>query len=252
MARIIINGDDLGMNRGCTLAIARAFEEGLITDTTMMANGSYFDEAVRLAKRQGFHERIGIHFNLTEGTPLTKGILAIADFVRDGRFHKGFSATPRSLSEEEREAVYRELYAQARRLTDAGLRITHADSHHYIHHLIPLAPITAAVCRRFGIDRMRRNRTFDTPEHPILTENRVDHGYWQENGFITPMYFGRRADFVNMPIPDGTEVIVHPDFDQKGRLIDRTGMQEGYPTGEPLDFISGRKDVSLICYDELD
>ena len=36
---IFINGDDFGMNKSCTLAIAEAIEKGLIDGTTMMANG---------------------------------------------------------------------------------------------------------------------------------------------------------------------------------------------------------------------
>lgn len=253
MARIIINGDDFGMNAGCSLAIAAAFDRGLITDTTMMANGLYFDEAASLAKRKGFRDRIGIHFNLTEGVPLTREILSAADFVRDGRFHKSYTKAPGPLNEEVRAAVFIELCAQLQRLTDAGLRITHADSHHYIHTFSQLAPIAAAACRRFGIGKIRLNRTFDTPEHPRPAADRADNAFWRENGFITTVHFGRRADFVNAPIPDGTEVIVHPDFDRDGRLIDRLGMRDGHPIGEELDFISRRADeLELICYNEIE
>ncbi len=58
MGRVIINGDDFGMNKRCTLAIAQAFGEGLITDTTIMANGELFDYALSLARQQGFSDRI--------------------------------------------------------------------------------------------------------------------------------------------------------------------------------------------------
>ena len=79
---IIINGDDFGMNRRCSTAIAAAFDKGLITDTTMMANGDCFEYAVALAREKGFFDRIGIHFNLTEGTPLTKGITELRTEAR--------------------------------------------------------------------------------------------------------------------------------------------------------------------------
>ena len=32
-------------------------------------------------------------------------------------------------------------------------------------------------------------------------------------------------------IPDDTEIMVHPDYDKNGALIDRTGTADGYPTG---------------------
>ena len=232
MDRIIINGDDYGMNERVSRAIAQAFREGLITHTTMLANGAYFDAAIRLAREEGFFDRIGVHFNLTEGEPLTGDIGMIDDFVTDGRFNKRYLSCPRPLSPVEREAVFAELSAQAVRLERAGIRVTHADSHHYIHTLTEIAPIVAELCARRGIRRVRLNRTFDTAERPRVTEGRVDNGFWRE-GFDTTERFGRLSD-VRDGIPAGTEVMVHPDFDRGGALIDRIGMRDGYPTGENL------------------
>ena len=252
MTRIIINGDDFGMTESCTGAIAAAFGRRLITDTTMTANGAVFVEAAALARKEGFSDRIGIHFNLTEGEPLTKGICAITDFVKGGSFHKGYTSAPRPLNDEECEAVYAELSAQIMRIRSAGIRITHADSHHYVHSFAHLAPIAARVCREHGIDRIRLNRTIDTPAHPAHTENRIDNRYWRENGFVTSAHFGRLSDCFETAIPDCTEILVHPDFDKDGRLIDRTAVVDGYPDGEPLDRIDLLKDsVKLIGYRDL-
>jgi len=232
MDRIIINGDDYGMNESVSRAIARAFREGLITHTTMLATGAYFDAAILLAREEGFLDRIGVHFNLTEGEPLTEDIRRIADFVTDGRFNKRYLSHPRPLNPVEREAVLNELTVQAERLENAGVRAVHADSHHYIHTYSEIAPIVAALCAQRGIRRIRLNRTFDMPERPCITEGRMDNGFWRGR-FDTTERFGRLAD-VRDGIPDDTEVMVHPDFDRSGMLIDRTGMQDGYPTGERL------------------
>ena len=107
--------------------------EERITDTTMIANGACFEKAVLLAGKEGFLDRIGIHFNLTEGIPLTDGIRSIPDFVCGGAFCKAYVRDPRPLSEEEQNAVYAELTAQADRVVNAGICITHADSHHHVH-----------------------------------------------------------------------------------------------------------------------
>lgn len=234
MARLTVNGDDFGMNRRCTQAIVQAFAEGLITHTTMMANGEFFEEAVLLAKEGGFADRVGVHFNLTEGVPLTQAICACPDFVRDGRFHKRYMKHPRPLTEEETQAVREELSAQILRIKSAGIIPTRADSHHYVHNLTDLAPIAAEVCREHGISVIRLNRTFDTPEHPRITENRVDNAFWQEQGFLTCAHFGRLSDVAERPVPDDTEIMVHPDYDRDGILIDRTGTADGYPVGVPL------------------
>ena len=148
MPCVTINGDDFGMNESCTKAILRALREGLITDTTMMANGSFFDEAVQMAKEFGMTDRIGVHFNLTEGRPLTEGITKAPLFVKDGVFHRVFLQQPRELDTAERKAVFDELCAQAERIRRAGITITHADSHHYLHTYQALAPIFAEAIQR--------------------------------------------------------------------------------------------------------
>ena len=234
MSRRIINGDDLGMNARCTQAIAKALELGLITHTSAMANGGYFTQAVGLMKAYGFSDRVGIHFNLTEGVPLTAGIADVSCFVRDGRFHKGYMSAPRPLTQAEQAAVTEELYAQAQRLIDAGIEISHADSHHYIHTFAELAPPVAQVCRELGIPRIRLNRTFDTPARPRVTKDRIDNAFWRGQGFDVTERFGRMSDIAGAPFPDDTEIMVHPDLDREERLIDREGMKDGYPVGHIL------------------
>jgi hypothetical protein len=39
MKRLIVNADDFGFTRGVNLGIIRAFKEGILTSTTMMAIG---------------------------------------------------------------------------------------------------------------------------------------------------------------------------------------------------------------------
>lgn len=251
MKRVIINGDDFGMNERCSAAIARAFRLGLITDTTMMANGGFFEQAVALAAEEGFSDRIGIHFNLTEGKPLTREITGFSAFVDNGCFHKAFLMDARPLSDAEKEAVLLELNAQAARLERAGIRITHADSHHYTHNDVRIAPLAAQVCRERGIGRIRLHRTFDTLSHPSSARNRVDNGWWREQGFVTPAQFGRLSDIEEAEIPDLTEIMVHPDFDKAGNLIDRIGMSDGYPTGQPLYQAAERIGAVLCAYTDL-
>ena len=252
MPRVTINGDDFGMNESCTKAILRALREGLITDTTMMANGSFFDEAVRMAKEFGLTDRIGVHFNLTEGRPLTDGITRAPLFVKNGVFHRAFLQQPRELNEAERKAVFAELYAQAERIRDAGIAITHADSHHYLHTYQTLAPIFAEVCRQCGIDSIRLNRTLDTPAHPRVTDGRIDNRFWREQGLRTAEHFGRYPDLLDLEIPDRTEILVHPDLDKGGRLIDRTAVVDGCPSGMLLDGeIYREKSLTLCRYQEL-
>ena len=247
---VIINGDDFGMNRRCSCAIAEAMSRGLITHTTMICTGEYFDGALRLAESGGFTDRIGVHFSLTEGVPLTADIASVRAFVSEGRFHKGYLKDPLPLSPVEKQAVRRELSAQLERLQSAGIKVLRADSHHYIHTLEYIAPLAADVCREHGVVFVRLNRTFGTPERPAVTEGRIDNAFWKAQGFKTTERFGRLSDVGRGNIPDNTEIMVHPDFDKDGVLIDRRGMENGFPIGYPLpDF--RKDDAKLKGYAEL-
>ena len=242
---VIINADDFGMNESCSRAIARAFFEGLITDTTMMATGEYFDKAVLLAKERGFSDRIGIHFNLTEGTPLTQGVCSVQAFVRDGRFCKRYEWN-HDLTEEQAQAVYDELCAQVEKLKKAGIGITHADSHHYLHNAPYLAPIFVKVCREFGIKKIRLQRNLGAGER---SSDR--NAYYREQGFRMTKYFARLRDLEHIAVPDDTEILVHPDFDKNGRLIDRRGTADGHPIGAPLSDLKKQGFSDLGSYNIL-
>ncbi len=244
MSAVIINADDFGLNGHNSKAIAGAFAKGLITDTTMMATGDYFDEAAALAREQGFIDRIGIHLNLTEGEPLTEDIKDCPRFVNSGRFYKPY-APVKDLTAGETDAVYRELTAQVERIKAAGIVITHADSHHYIHNNPFLAPVVMRVCRESGIRRIRLQRNLGS-----ATGFEENNRFWREHGFITTAYFGRMSDIADGEIPGITEIMVHPDFDRNGSLIDRRGAEDGYPAGELLRDCKANG-VTLLSYRDL-
>lgn len=226
----MINGDDFGMTESCTKAICLALQKGLITHTTMLANGGFYEQAVVLAKEQGFVQKIGWHINLTEGKPLTETMAHCPLFVRGNQFHKEYLKKTVPLTPDEQNAVVTELTAQANRLRESGIPFRHADSHHYLHTYEFIAPLVAQVCKTFGVVQIRLNRTVK----PTVTEGRIDNAYWREQGFVTTRQFGRPSDFPGGIYPVDAEILVHPDFDKDGRLIDRRGTENGVPCGTPL------------------
>ena len=251
MARVIINGDDFGMNERCSKAIAQAIEKGLITDTTAMANGEWLDKALALARDNGFADRLGIHPNLTEGKPLTEAICRYPDFVTNGAFNKGAMKLNRELTDDEYKAVYAELNAQISRLRAADIPITHADSHHYIHNSLYLLPVVAQVCKAHGIRKIRLQRDLAPVSEAVKAEISAYHHALRLSGFITTDHFGRPEDIHDRDIPDCTELLVHPDFDRNGKLIDRHGMSDGYPVGDSLPDIGKLNGVELMAYSTL-
>ena len=250
ISKVTINADDYGLNDHITKAITQAFDEGMITDTTMMATGAYFDEAVALAKEKGFIDRIGIHLNLTEGEPLTDEIREQPRFVTDGRFNKSYDRT-KKLTDAEKSAIKKELNAQVERIKAAGIPVNHADSHHHIHTGVFIAPIVVEVCRAHGIDKIRLHRNLGRIPFVKLLLKKKFNNYLRKQGFITTEYFAYVMDIDGGEIPDNTEIMVHPDYDKNGALIDRRGMEDNCPTGNPLIDLRGNDKIVLRGYSEL-
>ena len=46
MNRLIINADDFGIHHEVNLAVAKAFDQGVLTSTSLLASGPAFNEAV--------------------------------------------------------------------------------------------------------------------------------------------------------------------------------------------------------------
>ena len=247
---VTINADDFGLNKSCSRAIGYAFDMGLITDTTMITNTEYFDEAIKIAKTQGFADRLGIHFNLTDGKPITKEIKTCESFVNNGVFHCHNNLL-KYLNNKEKFAVYEELTAQIEKLQNAGIKITHADSHHHIHTAIFIAPIVARVCKEHGISKVRLHRNIGKINAVKRFVKKMYNGWLQRQGFITTDYFGSLFDIENAEIPDNCEIMVHPDFDKNGILIDRNDEENGVPVGNKLPDLRSERNVTLRGYVEL-
>ena len=67
----IINADDFGLSQEVNSAVVQCFRDGTIDRTTLLVNMPQTDAACALAREHGFFDRVGLHINLVEGTPLT-------------------------------------------------------------------------------------------------------------------------------------------------------------------------------------
>jgi hopanoid biosynthesis associated protein HpnK len=157
MRRLIVNGDDFGYTRGVNAGILDAFRDGILTSTTLMAIGDAFDDAVRLA-RENPELGVGCHLVLVgeRATAAAKTIPTLAG--ADGRL-------PGSLAElvgrlalgRVRQAdIETELRAQIGRITAAGIRPTHVDTHKHTHLYPRVMQAVARVAAEFGIGAVRK------------------------------------------------------------------------------------------------
>lgn len=174
-SRLFLHADDLGMSEGINQGILRACTHGLITSTSILANGPAFEDACRRwqqlrppaelpswPKRMHLHDShrtfdLGVHLNLTQGRPLTADRFPpqLLDrqgcFPGIGRLFQNLFPTGRRYA----EPVYEELRAQIQRLTLAGLRPTHLNGHQYIELLPVVGRLLPELCREFGVSIVR-------------------------------------------------------------------------------------------------
>jgi len=85
MRQLIVNADDFGLTEEVSRGILDANRKGIVTSTTLMANGPAFDTAVALSRVPQLG--IGVHLNLTEGASVSPAwrIRSLVD--RKGRLH---------------------------------------------------------------------------------------------------------------------------------------------------------------------
>lgn len=159
MRRLIVNADDFGLTPGVNCAIIEAHTRGIVTSATLMANMPAFDQAVRLAQS---HPTLGIglHFNLTQGQPV-----AAPDKVRSLLNERGeFLGTStqllqRALSHQlQFEEIVLEFRAQVEKVLDAGLQLTHVDSHKHAHTVVPVFAAINYTMGLYGINAVRLPR----------------------------------------------------------------------------------------------
>jgi chitin disaccharide deacetylase len=147
--RLIVNADDFGFTSGVNRAIVQAHTHGIVTSSTLMANGRAFAEAAQLAKTVQALS-IGCHVVLIDGEPVLDAAqlpsLTIASKTtspfRDGL--KAFAA--RAIAGRiDPEQIAAETTAQIRKIQSAGIIVSHFDTHKHTH-LFPkiLRPLLSA------------------------------------------------------------------------------------------------------------
>jgi len=157
--RLIVNADDFGFTAGVNRAIVEAHTHGIVTSSTLMANGRAFEDAVCLAKSVP-RLSVGCHVVLIDGEPVLDAKLlpsitsahSTGDRFRDRLQFFAARALAGGLDSGEIEA---EASAQIRKLQSAGVSVSHLDTHKHTH-LFPavLRPLLRAA-RACGVRAIR-------------------------------------------------------------------------------------------------
>ena len=111
-----------------------------------MANGPALEGAVKLAENNtGLG--VGLHFNLTLGSPVNPLTRTTRLTTQVGEFHgRTLLAQKLLLGTISRAAIHDELESQFERLQSLGVIITHIDSHQHVHGIPAIFDVVASFC----------------------------------------------------------------------------------------------------------
>jgi chitin disaccharide deacetylase len=146
---LYVNADDFGFTADVNEGIVHGHRQGIVTATTLMANGVAFADAVTRAKQTPTLD-VGCHLVLVGGDSLVSK-----------------KPLPRSLSGMMSAVVlgglepYHEFRAQIKKILAAGIRPVHMDTHKHTHLFPPVLDAVAKLGEEFGIPWVRR--PFDFP-----------------------------------------------------------------------------------------
>lgn len=156
MKNLIVNADDLGWTEGVNRGIAEGHRRGLVTSTSLLANGRAFASVLALS-RELPELGIGVHLNLSDGPPTAEasrvaGLLNAAGHLEGGPENLLLRIAGRKLRLAE---VEREWDAQIAKVKGAGISPTHLDGHKHVHMLPGLFEVALRLAKRHGVGAIR-------------------------------------------------------------------------------------------------
>jgi hopanoid biosynthesis associated protein HpnK len=288
--RLIVNADDFGYTPGVNRAITEAHSNGIVTSSTLMANGSVFADAVQAAQQLP-ELSIGCHVVLIDGEPIldAKSIPTLVsgngtgNEFRDGLKSFALRAISGRIDPDQVEA---EASAQVRKLQSAGIVVSHVDTHKHTH-LFPavLRPLlrAAAACgvkavrNPFGPRRplqssqllARPNLWTRWAETRVLSvfarqfrESVARSGFATPDGTLGIEVTGTLDESlflaITQSIPDGTwEFVCHPGYNDAALRAANTRLRESRELELRVLTLPGareiltRQGIELISYRDL-
>jgi predicted glycoside hydrolase/deacetylase ChbG (UPF0249 family) len=283
---LIVNADDFGFTAGVNRAIVEAHSRGVVTSSTLMANGQAFAEAAQLALTLP-KLSVGCHVVLTDGVPVL-GAAQLPSLTTNSNFRDGmitFAARAIAGSIDAGE-ITAEAASQIRKIQSAGITVSHVDTHKHTH-LFPkiLRPVlrAAAVC---GVRAVRNPFGPRLPlqsshllARPVLWKRYVEvrvlgsfAGKFREavdqEGFTTPdgtlgiVVTGALDETlfhaIARSIPEGTwEFVCHPGYNDADLQAGKTRLRESREielrvlTLPAAREVLAQQGIELISYREL-
>lgn len=154
--RLIVHADDFGISERVNSGVILAHQKGILTSASIMAPGKAFEHGVGLLKAVPSLD-VGVHLTLIEERPLLSKETIPSLVGNDGLFfNHATTFMKRYLTGRIRLSEIRaELDRQIRKVLEAGVVVSHLDSHQHIHALPGIRSVVFSLANEYGIPAVR-------------------------------------------------------------------------------------------------
>jgi len=218
---IIINADDFGVYEKVDDTIIKCHQNGIVTSTSIVANGSNFFAAVELAKENP-NLGVGVHLTLEGDRNFTKAPSSIID-PQTNKFYETRKILKKlRLFHVDKKDLVREYAKQIEFVFNHGIKITHLDHHHHYHLYKPVLDAMIYVAKRHRINFIRSQRLIlsGKKNYANLLYRRVHQIYLKRKLAVADGYFSflddglnsmkRRLQSLIKRNYKNVEIVVHP------------------------------------------
>lgn len=235
MLQIIINADDCGYDSHKNEQIKLFIEKGLITSTTIMANGKDL-EHIKGMYEQYADISFGVHLNLTELKALrySQELVERGFMLEDGTLNCNEHRYS-LLCKSTRQEIYKELKMQIEKILDMGINISHVDSHHHIHRCPTYLPVFAKVMKEFHLSKVRRLSNYGSRPKlaRFVSQQWIAYLKLFNSSIITTDYFESYEGFIHSVTSQNIdsktiELMCHPGgiYPEESLLMEQRKLSE--------------------------
>ncbi|MGL5244285.1 MAG: carbohydrate deacetylase [Sarcina sp.] len=240
MTRLIINADDMGFSLGVNAGIIEAYKRGIVTSCSIMATMPGFEDAiVKVKENKGLGT--GVHLTLSAYEPLLKEHKTIVG--ENGKFYK--YVTEEIAEKFDEDEILKEFIAQIEKVKDAGIKISHFDSHHHVHQLPQLKGVMQKLVDKYKLP-IRGGINYELENALVVP---VIDSFYKEG--VSTNYFKENLSKFNEL---GTvDLMVHPAWvddvliNSTSYAVDRVKEFEVLTSDEVIKFLK-EKNIELINY----
>lgn len=216
----MVNADDFGYNHSVNKAVDFCFKKGIISSSTLLVNFDEFEKTVEMIKSSDYYDKIGLHFNIVEGVPITKEIKN-SDIFCDSSGHFSYKRKIfKLISKKEIKLLQDECEAQVNKMINAGLNISHMDSHRHTHTEILVFMSIVKILKRYNIKKVRIPYSYNRNPYGIKSlYKKLFIIMLRLLGFETTDLFYSYYDSFHLG-GKSIELMIHPYFTDNNELFD--------------------------------